>query len=161
MKKTIILSILAVTLFSCCSKKTTAQTNEATSVNADKASAQAKFEVLKQDEFGGRETAGNLTIRSQQELNNIYAELGLGAAPKIDFTKRNVVAIFMGQQRSGGYSISIDNVTLKGSNAEVIINATYPEKGAMVTTVMTAPYCIATIPYAGQVKFFQDPPPMR
>lgn len=151
MKKTIILSVLAVTLFSCCSKKTTAQTNEATSVNADKASAQAKFEVLKQDEFGGRETAGNVTIKSQQELNNVYSELNLGIAPKVDFTQRNVVALFMGTKSSGGYSIGIKNVVLNGNTAVVEVMSGKPE--GMASSVMTTPYCIASIAKTDKVTF--------
>src|SRR5690606_14029322 len=151
MKKTIILSVLAVTLFSCCSKKTTAQTNETTSVNADKASAQAKFEVLKQDEFGGRETAGNIAIRSQQELNNVYSELNLGTAPKVDFTQRNVVALFMGTKSSGGYSIGIKNVVLNGNTAVVEVMSGKPE--GMASSVMTAPYCIASIARTDKVTF--------
>jgi hypothetical protein len=115
------------------------------------AAAKADFEVLKQEQYGGREAESYVVIQSQPELNKLYESLGQDAAPTIDFTKRNVVALFYGQKNSGGYRIGIKEVRAEGDGLMVIIEKEEPS--GMATTVLTAPYCIASVPKAPKTDF--------
>jgi hypothetical protein len=71
--------------------------------------------------------------------------------PTIDFEASNVVALFMGQKNTGGYSISLSGVTLSEETAIVQIITTAPQD--IATMALTEPYCIATISKSKKVEF--------
>jgi len=138
MKKLAALSLVLVTLIGCSAQK---------SKGGDNA-----YTILKQDAYGGREVACNETITSQAQLSKMYSELNLEDVPAIDFKKNNVVALFLGQKSTGGYSISIDSLIIK-NNTTVIIVLKSPPSGDIVSMALTAPYCIASIPKTDKVLF--------
>ena len=75
-----------------------------------------------------------------------YAELGewAGDLPSLgsDFFKSNaVVAAFLGQRNTGGYSVQIT----RGGNGEVRIDEKKPGKGVMVTQMITAPFKVVSV----------------
>lgn len=131
--------IFAITLFAaitgCSSKKDSINTG---------------YTVLKQEAYGGTEEETNLLINSQEELVSLYGQINVPELPKIDFKKQSVVAIFMGQQRTGGYSVSITDVNVTENTAEISVIKTTPT--GMVTMALTAPYCIAIIPKVENIK---------
>jgi hypothetical protein len=49
----------------------------------------------------------------------------------------------MGEKRTGGYSITINSMTIKGDTAVLHVVETKPE--GMATMAITSPYCIASI----------------
>lgn len=107
------------------------------------------FEILKQEAYGGRDAKGTVVVTSQEQLNGLYKELGWNDVPAVDFTKNNVVALFMGEKRTGGYSIGIKKVVVKDNTAIITVTETKPE--GMATMALTAPYCIALIPKTKEV----------
>lgn len=141
MKKLVAFSLLLLMITSC-------KINIITNIQTDLA---ISFEILKQEAYGGKENKTNVVIKSQQQLDTLYKELGLAAAPKVDFEKNNVVALFMGQKNTGGYSISIKGISIENDTTIVKIKETMPE--GMAATVITAPYCIAIIPKTDKVEF--------
>lgn len=140
MKNLIIVLALAA-LTGCCSKKNTDAANTAEKQGTE-VSAQA-FEILKQETYGGRETESHEVITSQQQLNALYKELNQEATPAIDFSKRQIVALFMGQKTSGGYSIGVKSVAINGDTAIITVTKTSPE--GMATSALTQPYCLVSI----------------
>jgi len=144
MKKIITLSLLLAFFVAC---KTTAPT----------IGGVGTFEILKQETNGGREKAANVLVKSQEELNTLYTELNISDVPTIDFTAHNVVALFMGQKNTGGFSISVGKVILEGetNTATVQIVETAPQD--MATMAITQPYCIATISKSKKVEFVKSP----
>jgi hypothetical protein len=141
MRKIAMVSALVITLFSCSMQKSADGTGT------------SNFEVLKQEGYGGMEAASNQVIKSQSELNRLYKELSIEQVPQVDFKAKNVVALFMGQKSTGGFSIGIDRVTVKGETADVKIIQKFPGEKAMVTMALTTPYCIAVIPKTKNVTF--------
>lgn len=109
------------------------------------------FTILKKDSYGGWENRGNIVIKSQSGLTALYKELNSTDVPEVDFTKSNVVGLFMGQKSSGGYAIEIVSVIVNGDTAEVAVKETHPE--GIASMAMTQPYCIAAIPKTEKVKF--------
>lgn len=140
MKKIITLS-LAIVLFAACKSA------------APEIGGVGTFDILSQETNGGRVKAGNEVIKSQDKLNALYAELNLTDVPTVDFETNNVVALFMGQQRTGGYSISLSGVTLSEDTARVQIIETAPQD--MATQALTEPYCIAKISKSKKVEFMR------
>lgn len=128
--KIIVLSVITL-LMSCGSKKEVGNGSS--------------FTILKKEANGGFEQETNLLINNQKELASLYKQIYAGEAPTPDFTKKSVVAVFMGQKRTGGYAITITDVKVKSGTAYVTTLKTNPD-GGMVTMALTEPYCIAEIP---------------
>ncbi len=113
------------------------------------------FKILKQESYGGWENKGNVIIKSQSALNSLYKEINSAEdTPQVDFTKNQVVALFMGQKNTGGYSIGIESLKINGTTSEIKIKETKPD-GGIVTTALTNPYCIAVIAKTEHVKFIE------
>lgn len=131
MKRVIVYCLLAATMAACSGTKSAS-------------GKQVTFEQLKQSDFGGREEKSIAMITTTEDLAKLYSEMGWDAIPKVDFEKNNVVAIFMGQKNSGGFSISIESVTMEDGTLNIKTKETRPD--GMATAVMTAPYTIAVVP---------------
>ena len=112
-------------------------------VNNIKVDAAVAFEILKQDSYGGRDNKSTAVVKSRDELVALYKELGWSNVPTIDFSQNNVVALFMGQKSSGGYSIGVRKVTIQDNTAVINTLETKPE--GMATAALTAPYCIVVV----------------
>lgn len=144
MKKIIILSLLFVFFVGC---KTAAPT----------IGGEGTFDILKQETNGGREKKANVFIDSQDKLNALYAELNISDVPTIDFTTSNVVALFMGQKQTGGYSISLGKIILDGESNTATVQIIESEPQDMAMMMLTTPYCIAKISKSKKVEFVQSP----
>ncbi|QYJ67654.1 protease complex subunit PrcB family protein [Flavobacterium litorale] len=147
MKKALILTVLIGMLVSCKSKKD--------------ANGSLPFTILKEEAHGGREIPANQTARNQQELEQLYKQLNVADVPEVDFTKNNVIAVFLGQKRNGGYSVTIKKVVFDGDDTSKVIvlaKATEPKKDQAVTMALTSPYCVAIIPKTEKVAvmYIQD-----
>lgn len=112
-------------------------------VNNIQVDAAVAFEILKQDAYGGRDAKSNVVVKSREQLAALYKELGWSNVPTVDFSQNNVVAIFMGQKNTGGYSVSVRKVTIEDNTA--IINTIETKPEGMATMALTAPYCIVVV----------------
>ena len=108
------------------------------------------FAPLKQESYGGRETESHEVITSQEQLKTLYSELNIESVPDVDFSKKNVVALFMGMKSSGGYSISIDKMERSGDTLIITAKKSAPEGNA--TMAITQPYFIAAVPKTAKVE---------
>jgi hypothetical protein len=52
------------------------------------------------------------------------------------------IAVFMGEQRTGGFSLGIQRVEDKSGLLKVLVHITKPEQGTIVAHVLTRPYHI-------------------
>ncbi len=74
--------------------------------------------------------------------------------PKVNFEKQSVLAVFMGEKNSGGYSIQITQVKDAGAVTEVIVSRISPGARDVLTAVLTQPYDMLIIEKpAKPVKF--------
>lgn len=67
------------------------------------------------------------------------------ALPEVDFNINMVIAVFMGQQGTGGYSVEIIEVAKLADRIVIRYKESIPQKGAMVTQALTQPYHIKVI----------------
>lgn len=75
------------------------------------------------------------------------------ALPTIDFSKEMVIAVFMGQRSSGGFSTTIEKVVDGAKNVVV----TYREKSpsGMSTAAMSQPFHIVRVPASTKPVVFK------
>lgn len=92
-------------------------------------------------------TAGTTVIRDQAALDALWLQHSTGAAPTVDFTQNVVVALFMGQQSTGGYSITVSKTERFGDDMHLTVQRTVPT--GIVTQVITSPFEIVSVAHQG------------
>ena len=102
--------------------------------------------AAQQDRFAAR-------VASQEQLEELWTRVASTRVPQpeppeVAFESHTVVAIFMGQQPSGGYSIGIDAVCRTGADTTIHLcySAYQPAEDAIVTMALTSPYAFVAIP---------------
>lgn len=65
--------------------------------------------------------------------------------PPINFSREMVIAVSMGEQRTGGHSIEIQKIEEGRYGLEVLVSEAFPPPGALVTQVLTQPYHIIKV----------------
>ncbi len=91
----------------------------------------------------------------QKLMNEVYANLDqMPRIPDVDFSKNDVVAVFMGAKSTGGYSIKVDKVIKRTDAVTVAVNEISPGPKCAVTQMITQPYEIIKVPKLNQkVKY--------
>ena len=85
-------------------------------------------------------------ILTQQEWDDfIKSYCSFSEAPDIDFSSNIVLAVFMGEQFTGGYRIEIMNISENLVYIRVYIRETSPSPGMGVTQALTQPYHIVKL----------------
>lgn len=124
------------------------------------------FRTIARGANSGYERASQMVIDNPEEWADIWQQhassnIPSPPVPDVDFTDHQVVAVFMGEKRSGGYSVEILTVENKNSEKDdqtsLVITVAYhqPKSGEIVQEVITHPYHIITIPQraANKVQF--------
>lgn len=137
MKNYMILCLLALSLCSlssCCSKKET--------VKQTKQPLVENFEILINDSNINILEEKSMIIDSDEELIEFYAGLNATRSPgfeipKVDFDIQSVIVVAMGQQNTGGYSVSAPSYNLEQGVYEFSYQR--PSPNAPVTMSITTP----------------------
>jgi hypothetical protein len=66
--------------------------------------------------------------------------------PKINFAKQMVIGVFLGEQRTGGYDIRIEDIIEFENYLQVEILVTKPRPGSDRTMMITQPHMIVVLP---------------
>ncbi|MEO8434037.1 MAG: protease complex subunit PrcB family protein [Pyrinomonadaceae bacterium] len=105
----------------------------------------AKSEILKLAEGSHSQvTNAFLVVARDPRVYGDLQKLVPGLPNLLDdfFNGRAVVAAFMGERNTGGYSVEIS----RAPNGSIRVIANTPPKNAMVTQVITAPFKVVSIP---------------
>lgn len=116
------------------------------------------YEIIVQSDYGGKETRSYEVIKSQSELDKalegIYLEeAAVSKIKAVDFSKQMVLSLHSGLHNTGGYSIEVENIEVKGSTTYVTVKTTSPKPDEPVTMALTNPFCIAVIDLNENVVF--------
>lgn len=103
------------------------------------------FTTLYSSSYSGRDTASSLIIKNQAELDALFESVNSEERPKVDFSNNQVIALFLGQKNSGGYSISIDRVEEEEGKVIVHQKVETPKAGENVTMALTNPLVVSVI----------------
>ncbi len=93
-------------------------------------------------------------VNGQPRLLEIWRNLDGRMPPAIDFSEFSVIAVFMGERRTGGYSIMVEKATRVDGRLVVDVVMRAPGADCFTTQALTQPYHLVVIPaFTGQVVF--------
>jgi PrcB C-terminal len=89
-------------------------------------------------------------VRTQAEWERLWAQVHAvqvppPAAPKIDWSREMVLAVFMGERNSGGYRVAIRGVKPGEKEIVVEVEEAGPPPGAITTEALTQPYQLVVV----------------
>lgn len=101
--------------------------------------------------YCGIKKAERSVIRDENTWRALWKRMGI-SAPVIDFKREMALAVFMGERRTGGYSIRILGYSIRKKRIIVKYQETAPPRGAMVTLALTQPHHIVLIEKSPALK---------
>ncbi len=104
------------------------------------------FEVLTQQSDGGANIHFFEILSEPNEIAMLQNDDNL--KHKIhseDVQTSNFIVLNMGEKATGGYKIGVETVVETDKSIIITVKETLPEPNAMVTQVVTYPYCIVKI----------------
>ena len=115
----------------------------------------SSVETVARGDMSGVEETRQAVARTAAEWAVLWREhAGATPAPKIDFSKRMVVAVFLGTRPSAGYAAEITGTRAEGAGLVVLWAERRPERGMVAAQIMTSPGHIVTVPkVAGPIRF--------
>ena len=120
-----------------------------------------KFEVLLDGAFSNISLPNQLVIKNSKDwlrLLKIHGNTNGIKKKNIDFDDNIVIAIFAGQQPSGGYSLNVTNIKRIDENLFVTINFHQPAQNEKVGLALTQPFIlISTKKVDGKIIFLAPP----
>lgn len=121
------------------------------------------YQIIATGQNSGFTLRKTLLIETENELKQFWSIHTKGnntPLPKIDFTTTVMIAAFYGEQRTGGYSITLDKVEYNKQSTDVYFNIAHPKPGSMRIMVITQPFVILTITKNNTpVRFFYNSKP--
>jgi len=123
------------------------KSNLENNTNNSKDKKDINFIELKKGSYNTITEKQERIVKSSAEWADLWTEMFPTEmiASAINFDERMVIAVFMGEKNTGGYSIMIDNIVEKD---------TYPGIGCAVIQVLTQPYYIVELPKSDkEIKF--------
>ena len=122
-----------------------------------------KFEVLLNGSFSNISLPNQLVIRNSKDwlrLLKIHGNTQGIKKKSIDFDDNIAIAIFAGQQPSGGYSLNITNIKRIDENLFITVNFHQPTQKEKVNLALTQPFIIlSTKKVDGKIIFLAPPSP--
>jgi len=116
------------------------------------------YKVLSQGQQSGFTLQKTLIIDNANEFNELWAIHTGGMktpTPIIDFKRKAVIASFLGEQTTGGYSIKVLDVIYTEKFTQVIFAGHRPTPGSMRTMQITQPYLMITVDKTKKPIYFK------
>lgn len=119
------------------------------------AAAPTTVQTLVKEQMSQEEEALQVVARTPAEWTALWRKhAGEAPAPKVDFAKHSVVAVFLGTRSSSGYSVEITRTRETGGILTVEWQERRPDPGQISAQILTSPVHIATIPkHTGEIRF--------
>ena len=115
------------------------------------------FQTISKGDFSEYRDIKNYVIKNNFEWENLREKAGILVTPNINFDEKKVIAVSMGERRTGGYSIEITRITEKEDYIEVFIRERSPSPENFVTMVITHPYHIVKVERIDkEVRFIRE-----
>jgi hypothetical protein len=92
---------------------------------------------------GGSDDASTLVVRSAGEWTALWRRIGREEPRKLDPAKEMAVAVFLGEKRTGGFSVEIKSVREESGNLFVEYHERTPAPDMVVAQVLTSPWTVA------------------
>ena len=119
------------------------------------------FDIISQGAFSNISLPNQLVIKNNKDWQRVLRIHGNSPEAKkisIDFDDKIVIAIFAGQQSSGGYHVGVSNIKRIDSNLYVTVTFSAPRKNESVSLALTQPYVMfSTNKVDGKIIFLAPP----
>ena len=114
-----------------------------------------QMETIARDNMSHVEDARQAVARTPAEWAALWRRhAGDQPAPKIDFTKRTVVAVFLGTRPTAGYAVEVSGTKPVDKTLIVEWSEQTPTPGNVVAQVITSPSHLVSIPkFDGEITF--------
>jgi hypothetical protein len=117
---------------------------------------QSGIETIARESMSAVDSPRQAVARNEKEFAALWqAHAGPAkAAPKVDFTKRTVVAVFLGSRPTAGYGVDLTGTRQDGQALVIEWRESRPDRDSMVAQVLTSPAHLASIPkFDGEIRF--------
>ena len=129
-----------------------------TAASAQEGPQPLAFETLGKHSSSGHREKRNYLITSREEWQGLWERVHTDVIPKpdlpaVDFTQRVIIAVFQGEQTSGGFEISVTDLVKNGKKLTAKVTEVSPGGSCGVTAALTQPYHIIVTDKMRKVKF--------
>lgn len=93
-------------------------------------------------------------VTEPDAFESLWQKTQTGPRPSIDFEHEGVIAVFMGQQPTGGHSIRVDRVMHGDDELMVEVVLQSPGEGCITTQALTQPYQMVSVPQVAEQASF-------
>jgi hypothetical protein len=117
-------------------------------------------DTIASDSMSGIDTPRQAVARNDKEWAALWQQHAGPArpAPKVDFTTRTVVAVFLGSRPSAGYRVEVSATRRDGKTLIVTWRELPPDRDSLLAQVLTSPAHLVSIPkFDGEIKFERAP----
>jgi len=116
------------------------------------------FETIGKHSSGGQREKQSYAITNKEEWQSLWELVHTHVTPKpdlpeVDFSNRMVIAVFQGEQTSGGFAITITDLLKNGKKLTAKVTEMTPGSSCGVTAALTQPYHIIVTDKVRKVKF--------
>jgi RNA polymerase sigma factor (sigma-70 family) len=112
--------------------------------------------------ISGAKKRERLVVRTKEQWQRVWAQAHATVSPRpklpeVDFGRHMVLAVFMGEQPSGGYAVTITEATVAKEAVMVRVRERAPSPNTITPPVITSPWHFAVMPrFERAVKFVDD-----
>ena len=119
------------------------------------------FNIISQGAFSNISLPNQLVIKNNKDWQRVLRIHGNSPDSKkisIDFDDKIVIAVFAGQQPSGGYTVGVSNIKRINNNLLVTVTFNEPRKNQSISLALTQPYIMfSTKKIDGNIIFLAPP----
>ena len=114
------------------------------------ATIRLKIEKQWKGNYSGFTKPARLLIYTQDQWKEVWEKINSLRLPKpelpsIDFKKKLVIAVFMGEHQGGGYDIEIIDILKKEKEIIVVVDEKEPSSDSLQTMALTSPYHVVIV----------------
>ncbi len=116
------------------------------------------YQVLSQGQQSGFSLQKTLIIENAEEFTELWSIHTGGMKtpiPIIDFKHTVVIASFLGEQTTGGYSIKVQDVIFTEKFTKIVFIGQYPTPGSMRTMQITQPFIMIKVDKTNKPIYFE------
>ncbi len=97
--------------------------------------------------------AGQHVFTSPAAWTQFWRQYSRAPAPLVDFSRWQVVAVFLGPRPNAGYDVTITDYVIQGSRLTVRVREWTPAPGSVSAQVITYPADLVAVPAGPEVSF--------
>ncbi|MGM0567832.1 MAG: protease complex subunit PrcB family protein [Elusimicrobiota bacterium] len=121
------------------------------------------FETVEKGVYSGVSQEKKLVAGSEAEFRDIWNDIHLNRSeipeiPELNFKRKKIAAVFMGQKPTGGYAVNITGIEYGSGVLSVRYEYKEPSPDSMLTQAFTSPFHIVSFESVSheEVRFLKD-----